>query len=295
MCCRISGAAFLLLGLCALSPETSMAWGETGHRVVCQIAYQELRPAARQELDRLIVRDTKFDSFAESCLFADNPERIRWRDHFINLPRSTRAITTLDCPLAETCILPAIRNDFLILLDPNSSDDDRWLAIMLLGHWVADVHQPLHVSFEDDRGANSNIVATSIEPEASLDEFNLHGVWDYMIISHTLGDDFERIAAELGGSISEQQKESWRYDSPIEWANESYQTTIAPGTAYCVNKQGACWYSKDNMMLDDKEPWHTLQIDQDYLQRHAPLVKKRLQQAGIRLAQILNQSLTETK
>ena len=291
MSLKDKGALLLLLGLCAFSPAPVHAWGETGHRVICQIAYDELLPEAREELDRLMARDKNYESFAESCLFADTPERIRWQDHFINLPRSTQAIATLDCPLAETCVLPAIRNDFLIVLDPDSTDDEKWLAIKLLGHWVGDVHQPLHVSFQDDRGANSNVVKTDVELESSYDELSLHGVWDYTIIAYSLGDEFAGIAAELGGSITKQEKDAWRFDSPIEWANESYQISIAPETGYCVQQQGACWYASNNMMLDDNEPWHTLKIDKKYLQRHAPLVQKRLQQAGIRLAQILNQSL----
>ncbi|MGI9200757.1 MAG: S1/P1 nuclease, partial [Woeseiaceae bacterium] len=56
------------------APSFAFGWGETGHRVVCQIAYDELLPAARSELDRLIALDRDFDSFAESCLFADSPE-----------------------------------------------------------------------------------------------------------------------------------------------------------------------------------------------------------------------------
>ena len=287
---RINVVIALGLIVLGLLPTQASAWGETGHRVVCEIAYQELLPAAREELDRLIDQDSNYDTFAESCLFADYPERIRWRDHFINLPRSQMAITTLECPLDETCVLPAIRNDFLILLDPESTDDEKWRATKLLGHWVGDVHQPMHVSFQDDRGANSNIIV--LETDADLDELSLHGVWDYLIISRTLGDDYEAIANDLRGSISDEQRESWRFDSPIEWANESFQVTISPEAGYCVRQQGACWYTEDNMLLDTNEPWHTLTIDDAYLLQHAPLVRQRLQQAGVRLAQLLNQSIT---
>ena len=176
-----------------LMPSLAFGWGETGHRVVCQIAYEELQPDARAELDRLMSLDPAFDSFAESCLFADTPERIRWRDHFINLPRSAKSITTDECPIADTCVLPAIRNDVAIVRDEASSDADRWLAVKLLGHWVGDVHQPMHVSFMDDRGANSNVVDASIEMEYP----SLHAVWDYLIISRNLGDDYLQIATEL--------------------------------------------------------------------------------------------------
>lgn len=42
-----------MLAMQLLLPTNAFAWGETGHRVVCQIAYDSLLPAARHELDRL--------------------------------------------------------------------------------------------------------------------------------------------------------------------------------------------------------------------------------------------------
>jgi hypothetical protein len=42
------------------------------------------------------------------------------------------------------------------LLSSNGADDEAKLeALKFLGHWVGDVHQPLHVSLEDDRGGNT--------------------------------------------------------------------------------------------------------------------------------------------
>ena len=281
--------ALLLVAILLVTPNSAHAWGETGHRVVCQIAYDELSPEARHEVDRLLRLDPGLDNFADSCLFADTPERIRWRDHFLNVPRSTLAITTFDCPLADTCVLPAIRDDFLVLLNPEATDSEKLLALKLLGHWVGDVHQPMHVSFQDDRGANSYKVESDLfeDPENA----NLHGAWDYLIIAQHMGDDYVEIAQDLRASTSAEDREAWRYDSPIEWANESYQITISPASRYCLRQQGACWYSEDNMMLDDGEEWRSLAIDADYLRQHAPTVRKRLQQAGIRLAHLLNQSL----
>ncbi len=284
---------FLVL---ALLPSIAFGWGETGHRVVCQIAYEELLPAARAELDRLLALDARFDNFADSCLAADGPERVRTPDHYMNLPRSAQAITKNECPMADTCVLPAIRSDVRVLRDPEASDTEKLLALKLLGHWVGDIHQPLHVSFQDDRGGNSNNVAVDMDNE----DANLHGVWDYSIIARNLGDrnlgdSYRAIASELRSTISKQQRLAWKYDSPVEWANESFQITISPATAYCVRKQGACWYSDDNMMLDRGEEWRRITITDEYLRQHGPKISLRLQQAGVRLAQLLNRSLTIDK
>jgi len=273
-----------LILLIFLAPSIAFGWGEDGHRVVCQIAFEELTTAARSEVNRLLALDPGFDSFADSCLFADSPERIRFLDHFMNLPRSTRVITTAECPLAESCVISAIHNDFLVLQNAAASDAEKLLALKLLGHWVGDVHQPLHVSFQDDRGGNSNNI------DVDDHRVNLHGVWDYQIIARNLGDDFLRIAEDLRDSITEKQRIEWQHDSPIEWVDESYQITISPSVNYCVQKQGACWYTNDNMMLDKGEPWRDIEITDDYLKMHSATVSLRLQQAAIRLAELLNEA-----
>jgi hypothetical protein len=267
-----------------LLPSIALGWGEDGHRVVCQIAFDELTPSARTEVIRLLALDPDFESFAESCLFADSPERIRFLDHFINMPRSAQAITTAECPMAESCVIAAIETDFGVLQDPESGDTEKLMALKLLGHWVGDVHQPMHVSFQDDRGGNSNNVDVD-DPRV-----NLHGVWDYQIILRNLGDDYRQIATDLRGSISDEQRNKWQHDSPIVWVDESYQITISPSVNYCVQKQGACWYSNDNRMLDKGEPWRDFKITDDYVKMHSATVSLRLQQAAIRLAELLNRA-----
>lgn len=272
---------FLML----FAPSVVLGWGETGHRVVCEIAYQELSPEARAELERLLALDPAFDNFADACLFADKPEVIRPIDHYMNLPRSATAVTTDTCPMADSCVLTAISKDVFVLQDPLLGDADKLLAMKLLGHWVGDIHQPLHVSFKDDRGANS--IGVDLE---HMEWPNFHGVWDGEILAFNLGDDYRQIAARLGGRITAAERAAWRYDSPIEWANESFQVTIAPATGYCVRRQGACWYSADNMLLGGGEQQRLQTISRAYLRRHGDTVERRLQQAGVRLAELLNRA-----
>ena len=52
-------------------------------------------------------------------------------------------------------VLSAILNDSKVLASKSEKKADRLLALKFLGHWVGDIHQPLHVSFEDDRGGNN--------------------------------------------------------------------------------------------------------------------------------------------
>lgn len=155
------------------SPQ-ALAWGDLGHEVVCQIAFQELTPQARSAVRALIANDPEFKTFAKSCTWPDDPPRQRPPEHYVNLDRAAAAFGDHACPEADRCVVSAILNDTrdLVLIDDES---EQLRLLKSLGHWVGDVHQPMHVSFEDDRGANSVNVG---EPCGG----NLHAVWDSCVI-----------------------------------------------------------------------------------------------------------------
>ncbi|NOX70628.1 MAG: S1/P1 nuclease [Gammaproteobacteria bacterium] len=274
----------ILLLICIV-PSIALGWGAEGHRTVCQIAYDEMNDRTRLEVDRLIDLDQQFATFPEACLFADGPPRIRAIDHYINVPRSFRAITTSDCPMADSCLFSALRADTKLLSNASSADAYKLLSLKLLGHWVGDLHQPLHVSFQDDRGGNF------IAKRDDLNGGNIHSVWDSDIIEQRIGKNYGRIAAKLRKEITNRQRARWRFDSPVTWANESYQITISPATEYCTQQQGACWYSADNLMIDNGERKRELVVSEHYLTVHKQTIEWRLKQAGVRLAALLDAAL----
>jgi len=274
-----------ILLIIAIIPSVALGWGATGHRAVCQIAYDEISDATRAEVNRLIGLDPGFETFADSCLFADGPPRIRAIEHYINVPRSYRAIARNDCPMADACLFTAIDTDLRILRNANSADAYKLLSMKLLGHWVGDMHQPLHVSFQDDLGGNS------IAKKGAQGHANIHSVWDSEVIEQRVGNDYAQMAARLRSEITEQERTKWRFDSPVEWANESFQITISPATGYCTLKQGACWYGPDNMLLDRRERQRELLVSEQYLTQHKETIEQRLKQAGVRLAALLDAAL----
>jgi len=266
-------------------PSIASAWGGTGHEIICEIAYQELSAEVQDEVRRLIELDPEFDTFSESCRWADRP-RQRAPDHYLNLPRDLDVITTDDCPLAKTCLFPAIKQDLEILSDKSQSDQVRLTALKLLGHWVGDIHQPLHVSFKDDRGANGIDVVGKCRG-------TLHGVWDGCILERQFGKDANAISNDLFATITEEERHTWQLDSPAVWANESYQLTLAPQTGYCTLKEDACWYWPYIKTLGEGNLQREMIITQDYLSTNEEVIELRLQQAGIRLGVVLNQALKD--
>jgi hypothetical protein len=179
----------LILVIVAIGGASSAwAWGDLGHKIVCQIAFQELNAKARAEVVRLIALDSTFDSFTDACTWPDHPRK-RAEEHFINVPRTLHTIATAQCLAVSKCLFTAIVTDLEVL--GTSSDDQANLeSLKFLGHWVGDIHQPLHVSFADDRGGN-------FIRESGPCVNSLHTVWDTCIIEKKLGMDPQTVARDL--------------------------------------------------------------------------------------------------
>jgi len=129
-CASIAGIAFVLL---ALSANSVLAWGDTAHRIICEIAFNELNSQAKSEVKRLIRLDPVFFTFSGLCIWPDHPRK-RSREHFVNLPRSATQLEIDPCPLAEKCLVTAIEVDLQIAADASATDAIKLKALKFLGH-----------------------------------------------------------------------------------------------------------------------------------------------------------------
>jgi len=87
--------------------------------------------------------------------------------------------------------LRLIIRSFQIIIDTAVSDTSKLRALKFFGHWVGDVHQPLYVSFKDDRGGN-------LIKGTGPCEHNLHAVWDDCIVETKLGTDIRSMPPICG-------------------------------------------------------------------------------------------------
>jgi hypothetical protein len=268
--------------LSALLAQDVEAWGDTGHHIICEIAFQELHPQARAAVQKLIRQAPDFRLFSESCTWPDHP-RQRAGEHFVNLPRSAPRLGDQPCPVDAPCVVTAIAEDLAALTRAGATDTEKLAALKFLGHWVGDVHQPLHVSFKDDKGGN-DIHAGG--PCADT----LHAVWDSCILKRMLGTNIRRIAAELRASVTADQRTQWTSTSVTDWANESLAITTAEDVKYCVQTATGCLYEEGNETHDANEATKVVTVDDAYMERHLPTITQRLTQAGIRLGALLNQA-----
>jgi hypothetical protein len=303
----------LILFLAVACAANAFAWGPDGHIIVCKIALLELQGAqnALQRVNELtaLYRDPEGNpvvDFAEGCNFPDvargrveDPERpIKWAQefrqfndwHFLNIPRETFAISGSEC--AENCVLKGIAYHMKGLTMPGVSENQHAQALLFLGHWLGDIHQPLHISYKDDRGGNDVLVTQDSfyerlppRPNQPQRPVNLHSVWDSRILTKLRGmTTVDQLAQDLENTITDVQRAQWLVGTPLDWAQESYDITTMPDVEYCEWKPGAngeaCTAKSQERMLTA-----------DYQDKFDDVVKRRLQQAGVRLAAWIRKGL----
>ena len=331
------------------TPRPALAWGEQGHLTICEVAYRNLTMLANSAVDDLLNAHTGgihfprkssprgstaaryYTVFNKGCLEEDTRPRKHSSQHFINVARDTTAIAGNTCPPRDpnesaltNCILNGIKEQFDVLRDPTKSQRDRVEALMGLGHWIGDIHQPLHVSFDDDAGGNG-IKVRFMPPGAGRAKCGtsgerptkLHAVWDGCLLQAGL---FEKVrqsapyksavargrpwapqsviyaaATDLKQRTTVVEERVWIATEPWQWAQESYEKTLEPATLYCEMVGTECRYSATLATLPSGPAQNaaikTVEIDQPYIDANAPYVEERVRKAGHRLAHMINLAL----
>jgi hypothetical protein len=125
--------AGVVMLLSLLAAQDVAAWGDTGHHIICEIAFQELNPQARARVIQLLRQDPDFQLFSKACTWPDHP-RTRASEPFVNLPRSAASIGDDPCPLDDICVVTAIDADFTVLSQASASEAEKLTALKYLGH-----------------------------------------------------------------------------------------------------------------------------------------------------------------
>lgn len=251
-------------------------------------------------------------SFNVGCLEEDSRPRKHPKDHFINLARDAADVGD-SCPSNPTggapraCALSGQQRDLDILRDPDRSRQEFVIALLAIGHWLGDIHQPLHVSYADDAGGNGVAVSCKGNCGPRSRPKNLHSVWDNCLLEAELFErvrqraDFKaswkprtityRAVDSLMANTSLAQERQMVGGTPWQWAAESYAITRRPDVRYCTMLAATCRYSADAEVHSDGEPDRRERIDQAYLDAFSGTAEKRVRLAGYRLAHVLNQAL----
>jgi hypothetical protein len=254
----------LALALLAALPLRLWAWGVEGHRAIGLIAEHHLTAKARQQVQALLGTQTL-------ALVSTQPDEMRYLPeyketapwHYVNTEMGLahdqylQAVKGQANPNAYNVLVTKIKE----MKDPTKTREQRAEALIFVVHIVGDVHQPMHTGRAEDKGGND------IKMTYRGKDTNLHSLWDSGLL------DYQGLTyTEMGTQYSvlpDAQRKQWQATSdPGEWLFESY--TIA-GKLYAEAAQ-------------NPNP------DFRYYPSHADIVKQRIQQAGVRLAAVLNEA-----
>jgi hypothetical protein len=237
--------------------SVASAFGPAGHRIAGRVAEAYLCEEAIAAVNRL----SDSDALAELGQWADQIRSTpAWTQsgpwHYLNSGDSAKFDAYQSPPQGD--VLWAIDHFRSELADDRRSRLQRSQALKFLVHFVVDLHQPLHVGRESDRGGNT------ITVNYGNKRLSLHRFWDTEAL--TSRDQPIRYYIDLAESLALGMAPEAQRNPERLWAGESL------GLREAV-------YSFDS---------ETGRLDEEYVQRAAAIVERRLAKAGLRLADQLN-------
>jgi hypothetical protein len=254
------------------------AWDSNGHKLVAEIAYENLSPTTQKTVLQLLQTPgpgyTRRLSFSNSAAWADwiRADMPQYSVlHYINLPYcGSRACFYKKT--AEPNIVTAILQEALLLQDQNAAPAEKGAALRFYLHWLGDIHQPMHtISYyspsypQGDAGGNLYLLQDDVFP-------NLHAFWDDACglwpQNRSLSkNQLQALAKRWQGLYPQRDFSVALADhNPLDWAKDSH--ALAVEYAY------------------EAAPQHYLSLK---AQKKAQIIcQKQIVLAGYRLAQSLN-------
>ena len=253
--------ATLAAAIALAVPSAANAWGQTGHRVIGEIAQEHISGKTRAEIELILGKE----DLAQASTWADeersNPDSFWQREagpyHYVTVPKG-QTYAEVGAP-EEGDALSALARFTQTVRDASASREEKALALKFIVHIVGDVHQPLHAGNGDDRGGND------VKVRWFGDETNLHSVWDSALIdSRNLS--YTEYARWLGRDINPRETIAWWMADPQIWIAEStkIRDQIYPAPAEAMPNLGYA-----------------------YQYEHLGVAETQLQRGGIRLAAYL--------
>lgn len=253
----------LLLCTLLVTAVALISWGVTGHRTIGRIAANHLSPQASAAIRELLGNET----LAEASTWADEVRNqpnykhtAPW--HYINLPLglSEPDFEKAVKGMTQENVYGAVLQQEQVLSSTASSREQKIEALKFIVHFIGDLHQPMHVSREEDKGGNT------IQVNYAGVGTNLHALWDSKLLDH-LGLDDQQLAQKCD-QVSAAQVAAWQSDPLIKWIWESYEIS--------------------SKLYAEIDAMNSRSIDDSYYQAHIQIIQQRIEMAGVRLAGVLN-------
>jgi hypothetical protein len=303
-------AATAVLAMAAAATPAA-AWNGRGHMLVAAVAWDSMTPEARAEAGRLLKLNPAYatwtagvpasrqdqTAFIKAAAWPDDirsaytmdgydpvepiaSQNLGYSDryvhgywHFANAPYAPTGAAVPTPPEVNAVSRIKVFSDALTTSD---SDDVRSYDLTWLIHLVGDIHQPLHSTsryLADNKGdSGGNFVKVCFQVCQAKDADNLHSIWD-----NALGKPRD-IASVLDTAegLPKAPDEPAAISDPDVWFQESADLARSAGYVEPV-ENGMGPYV----------------LTASYRNRVVSVAQKRIELAGVRLANLLNARLVK--
>ncbi|WP_432452294.1 MULTISPECIES: S1/P1 nuclease [unclassified Agarivorans] len=247
---------FHLLLCCCLISFPCFAFGHLGHQLVAYIAQQNLTPTVTQRVSDIL--DGK--SLVDVASWADKiRDQKQWQHtgpwHYLNIDKGKTLAQQRRS--AKGDVLSQLEY-FERQLAQAASHNKQQQALKFYVHLLADLHQPLHLGYAQDRGGNTRKISWYGKPS------NLHRVWDSQLLNT-------------------------RYDSPenyAKWLIKHYSKQT-----FEIHLSYPQWIAETRQLVPQAYQFSSPRLGQSYVNRHRASLELQIVKAGLRLAAKLNQQL----
>ena len=262
---------FIALSILLFTALTSFGWGQKGHDVTAAIAEAHLTPDTEAMVSDML--DGKSIIYWANWLDnASNTPELRYTKtwHYKNVNEGVR-YEEMGVNSSGDAVT-ALKSRMEILSDPNSSNDDKVLALKILIHIMGDLHQPMHLGHATDLGGNRTKVKFFDR------DTNLHSVWDSSLPDAAHKWSYTEWVNQLDRLDNE---EIDAIVFPENYTGEKGVYTPALIDAWA--KETVDIAAKVYARMPEKT-----KIAYDEIAWSAPIIEQQLLAAGLRLAFLLN-------
>lgn len=281
----IRSVLIFLTALVSLWSGPALAWSAYAHRTVAAIALRNVTPVTRQRIAALLTAERELGTpkcraatFEDAAVWPDcvRNDTSRWEYttpwHYHDQAICNAFDAKGDCPFGN-CVTAQIERNARLLADRSLPKAQGLEALAFLAHFVGDIHQPLHGADNHDEGGNKVKSTYGIVPRT-----NLHTIWDRLLSERAISSARPSLVRRYGAA----ERAALDTGMPDDWLRESW--TIAREFLYpqAFGHPPCDPTTKAPTQVAWPEP---------AIEASLPVVEKRIEQAGLRLARMLDAAL----
>lgn len=270
--------------LSCLVPAPAFAWWDYGHRTIAGIADQNISATTRQRMNALFraskllgTPQCELHTIGDASVWPDcvRQDRLRWNYtfpwHYQNIDICKPFNLKAACANGN-CVSAQIDRNAALLKDKSRPAHVRLEALTFLVHFIGDMHMPLHIGDRGDRGGNDVSAAYGII-EGRL---NLHSLWDGPMAERAISD-----GPDLVRRYHPDKKAEMAFGTTDFWAMQAWQ----------VSRDHSYKTAEDAPSCGPPVTGRA-RVDNEEIRNLVPITRLQIQRAGLRLARLLDESLS---